>query len=401
LYFLRVKAHPTIAYLAQGKVWLKPGNANPQLVQSPYANSVHEKSIRAQQRNSWKSQGGGNFLSGPTLWGGAAGQGPLPVLATSISRGENPGHLIYSVESGPLCALLASENFGAEEKRLWNNNNFKLHQVRANPKSGDLAFSIVHTNGTANLGIKLKDESGIKELTEGDSVDTSPQWLAGEGRKIIYQSAGVGRDRQGNYLALGPFSLQELDLDSAEVTTLLEDETADFLAPRADNQGNLYFIRRPYEPTKPVNIFQVAKDLILFPLRMLYAIFQFFNVFSMMFTGKKLSTAGDSQAKHLDLKQMLLWGNLVRAEKSDGKDTDNLVPANWQLIRRSSTGTEEILGKNVLAFDLAANGDIVYSNGNAVFHLNASGKREKILSAPMIEQVVFLEDQPPDPATAA
>lgn len=391
----------SIAYLAQGKVWLKLGDAKPRLVQSPYATNVHEKAIRAQQRNSWKSQGGG-FLAGPALWGsGAAAQGPQPVLVTSISRGENPGHIIYSVESGPLCALLAAENFGAEEKRLWNNSNLKLQHVRSNPKTGDLAFSLVHANGTANLGIKLKDESGIKELTEGDSVDTSPQWLAGEGRKIIYQSAGVGRDRQGNYLALGPFSLQELDLDSAEITTLMEDEQTDFLSPRVDEQGTLYFIRRPYAPAKPVSIFHVAKDLILFPFRLLYALFQYFNFFSMLYAGKKLNTAGDSRARHLDMKQMMLWGNMIQAQQSGGEEAADLVPASWQLIRRKADGTEDVLAKNVLAYDLDDSGDIVYSNGNAIFRLTAAGKRERILSAAMIEQVVFLEGQPTEPTAPA
>lgn len=397
-----MNAHPSIAYLAQGKVWLKLGDAKPQLVQSPYATNVHEKAIRAQQRNSWKSQGGGGLLSGPSLWGSAAaGQGPAPVLVTSISRGENPGHIVYSVESGPLCALLAAENFGAEEKRLWNNSNLRLQHIRSNPKTGDLAFSLVHTNGTANLGIKLKDESGIKELTEGDSVDTSPQWLTGEGRKIIYQSAGVGRDRQGNFLALGPFSLQELDLDSAEITTVMEDDKTDFLSPRVDEQGTLYFIRRPYAPAKPVSIFQVAKDLLMFPFRLLYALFQYFNFFSMLYAGKKLSTAGDSRTRHLDLKQMMLWGNMIQAQQAEGEDAADLVPASWQLIRRTATGTEEVLAKNVLAYDLDGNGDIVYSNGNAIFLLTAAGKRERILSAAMIEQVVFLAGQPPAPTAAA
>jgi hypothetical protein len=391
-----VKAQISIAYLAQGKVWLKLGDAKPQLVQSPYATNVHEKAIRAQQRNSWKGQGGGGLLSGPTLWGGGgAAQGPMPVLATSITRGENPGHLIYSVESGPLCALLAAENFGAEEKRLWNNNNLRLHHVRANPRTGDLAFSIVHSNGTANLGIKLKDESGIKELTEGDSVDTSPQWRAGEGRKIIYQSAGVGRDRQGNYLALGPFSIQELDLDSTEITTHLEDDNTDFLSPRTSDDGTLYFIRRPYAPNRPVSIFHVAKDLVLFPFRLLYAFFQYFNFFSMLYTGKKLSTAGNSKTKHLDMKQMMLWGNMVRAQQAEGDETVDLVPASWQLVRRKPDGKEEILAKNVLAYDLTSAGDLIYSNGNAIFHLTSAGKREKILSAAMIEQVVFLESPSP------
>ena len=380
----------SIAYLAQGKIWLKQGGAQPQLIQSPYASNVYEKAIRAQQRNSWKSQGGG-FLSGPSLWGGGAGaHGPQPVLATSISRGETPGHLVYSVESGPLCALLAAENFGAEEKRLWNNNNLRLQHVHAHPQTGDLAFSIVHANGTANLGIKLKDESGIKELTEGDSVDTSPQWVAGERRKIIYQSAGVGRDRQGNYLALGPFSIQELDLDSAEIKTVLEADGTDFLLPRVDNQGALYFIRRPYAPGQPVNLFQVAKDLLLAPFRLVYAVFQYFNFFSMLYTGKKLSQTGDSKARPLDMKQMMLWGNLVRAQQAEIDESVDLVPANWQLVRIGKYGQEEILAKNVLAYDFADNGDIIYSNGNAVFHLPAGGKAERMLSAAMIEQVVFL-----------
>lgn len=388
-----MKAQISIAYLAQGKIWLKQGDTQPQLIQSPYAANVYEKSIRAQQRNSWKSQGGG-FLSGPVLWGGGgAAQGPQPVLATSISRGENPGHIVYSVESGPLCALLAAENFGAEEKRLWNNNNLRLQHVRSNPGTGDLAFSIIHSNGTANLGIKFKEESGIKELTEGDSVDTSPQWVVGERRKIIYQSAGVGRDRQGNYLALGPFSIQELDLDSTEITTLVEDDKTDFLSPRVDEQGALYFIRRPYAPGQPVGFLQVAKDLLLAPFRLLYAIFQYFNFFSMLYTGKKLSNAGDAKARQMDMKQMMLWGNLVRAQQAEGDEPSDLVPSNWQLVRQGRNGSQEVLAKNVLAYDLAGNGDIIYSNGNAIFHLPADGKAERIMSAPMIEQVVFLEGQ--------
>ena len=72
----------TIAYLAQGKVRLKIGSAPPRTVESPYANTIREREVRAQQRNSWKAQGGG-FLSGGMLWGqrGAA-QGPTPVVVT-------------------------------------------------------------------------------------------------------------------------------------------------------------------------------------------------------------------------------------------------------------------------------------------------------------------------------
>src|SRR5882672_251381 len=96
----------TIAYLAQGKVRLKVENEPPRIVESPYANQIREREVRAQQRNSWKAQGGG-FLSGSVLWGqrGTA-QGPTPVIVTSISGSADKGRLIYSLESDSLCALL-------------------------------------------------------------------------------------------------------------------------------------------------------------------------------------------------------------------------------------------------------------------------------------------------------
>jgi hypothetical protein len=383
---------PTIAYLAQGKVRLKIGNEPLRTVESPYANQIREREVRAQQRNSWKAQGGG-FLSGAMLWGqrGAA-QGPTPVIVTSISGSADKGRIIYSLESGSLCALLAAENFGGEERRLWNNNNFKLQHVRACSRTGDLAFSATHANGTANIGVMFKDENSVKELTEGDSVDTSPQWAPGKPRKLVFQSAGVGRNRQGHFLALGPFSIQELNLDTAEMNTLLEDAKTDYLAPQITEDGSLYYIRRPYAPTEGLNFWRVIKDFFLFPFRLLYALFQFLNFFSMSFTGKKLSTAGDTRARELDMRQMMIYGNIIRAQQESGDDAPDLVPGSWQLARRSGNGREEILARGVLAYDVAADSTIAYSNGSAVFVISPDGKKERIVSERMIEQVVLLNN---------
>lgn len=383
---------PTLAYLAQGKVRLKVGDQPPRTVESPYADQIREREVRAQQRNSWKSQGGG-FLSGPMLWGqrGAA-QGPSPVTVTSISVAPDRGRLIYSLESGSLCALLATENFGAEERRLWNNNNFKLQHVRACARTGDLAFSTTHANGTANIGVMFKDENSVKELTEGDSVDTSPQWVPGNPRKLVFQSAGVGRDRHGHFLALAPFSIQELNLDTTEMNTLLEEEKTDFLAPRITEDGTLFYIRRPYAPTEGINPLRLVKDFCLFPFRLLFAVFQFLNFFSMSFTGKKLSTAGDTKARELDVRQMMIYGNVIRAQHDHGEEAPDLVPGSWQLARRPKGGKEEILARGVLAYDLGADGTIAYSNGNAIFLLTPGGQKTRVLSERMIEQVVLLPD---------
>ncbi len=381
---------PTIAYLAQGKVRLKVGDAPPRTVESPYADQIRDREVRAQQRNSWKSQGG-SFLSGSMLWGqrGAA-QGPTPVVVTSISGSEDKSRLIYSLESGSLCALLATENFGAEETRLWNNNNSKLQHVRACLRTGDLAFSVTHSNGTSNIGVMYKGETGVKEVTEGDSVDTSPHWMPGTPRKLLFQSAGVGRNQQGHFLALGPFGIQELNLDTAEMNTVLEDARTDYLAPQITEDGTLYYICRPYAPTEGLNPFRVVKDFFLFPFRLLFAVFQFLNFFSMSFTGRKLSTAGDTKARELDMRQMMIYGNIIRAQRETGDDAPGLVPGSWQLARRRQGGREEIIARGVLAFDIAADGTIAYSNGSAIFVISPDGNRERVVSERMIEQVVLL-----------
>src|SRR5689334_22606373 len=99
--------NPTVAYLAQGKIRVKAGATSPRTVDSVYGNDIREKAIRAQQKNSWKSAGSeGTFLSGAALWGKGGSSGEVPLAITSICGGKEPGALVYSLESGSLCALL-------------------------------------------------------------------------------------------------------------------------------------------------------------------------------------------------------------------------------------------------------------------------------------------------------
>jgi hypothetical protein len=98
-----------------------------------------------------------------------------------------------------------------------------------------------------------------------------------------------------------------------------------------------------------------------------------------------------------DLKQMLVWGNLIdadRAARENGLgDTDapNLVPASWQLVRRSSEGATDVLASSVLSFDIARYGAIIYSNGSAIHRIAPGESRgQRILVGSMIEQVTAL-----------
>jgi hypothetical protein len=387
-------ATPAIAYLAQGRIRIKTANDAPRTIDSTFGNSIREKAVRAQQKHSWKGAGNdGSPYSGAMVWGKAGMSGQdIPLIITSICSARDAGSLIYSLESDSLCALLEVSQLGAEERRLWNDNRTRIRHVAISRTSGNLVFSSLHENGTANIGVKTTGEGGYKELTEGDSFDTAPRWLPGQETKIVFQSAGIGRNERGQFAALGPFSLQQLDTETIEMTTLLEDPKFDYLAPQMLADGRLFYICRPYSAHPRINPLHTLKDLVLFPFRLGYAVFQFLNFFSAIFTGRKLTSAGGPKGNDMDMKQMMIWGNLVRAQgrprpEDEGAD---LVPKSWELRCRTASGETRTLASGVLAYDTNAEGGIVYTNGSAVFLLHPDGRKERILNERMIQQVFFL-----------
>ncbi len=384
---------PTIAYLAQGKIRVKQGIESPRTIDSVFGNSIREKAVRSQQKNSWKSPANdGSPFSGAMLWGKSAMPRDVPLAITSICGSKETGALVYSLESGSLCALLEITQLGADERRLWNDNSTKIVHVSVSRATGDMVFSVLHDNGTANIGVKMHGQGGFKELTEGDSFDTAPRWLPGEGSKIIFQSAGVGRNQRGHFLKLGPFSLQQLGTEAGDMTTILEDSHFDYLAPQVHADGRLFYIRRPYAEYERVKPLGVVKDVVLFPFRLLYAIFQFLNFFSSAFTGKKLTSAGGPKGNEMDLKQMMIWGNLVHAQRAGNAEEESadLVPKSWELHCRLANGETKTLASGVLAYDMAEDGSVLYTNGNAIFLLRPDGQKERILSERMIQQVFFV-----------
>lgn len=380
----------SVAYLTGGTVRLKSGDAPPRTVESPYGKGVHDKAVRSQQRHAWKGEGDG-MLSGGMLWGKSMpGGGPPPVLATSLARGPGDAQLLYSLSSGSLSALCEHDIARAEERRVWNDHQRRVEHLHVSPE-GHVACSVLHQNGTANIGILLHGEPGLGEVTEGDSVDTSPAWVPGPGRRIVYQSAGVGRNQHGHFTALAPFSVQLLNIDTAEMETLREDPHVDYLSPRLLEDGTLYYIRRPHAEHARIRPLRVLKDTVLLPFRLLYALFQFFNFFSMRYTGRKLSTPKGTPKRDQNVQQLMLWGNLIQAQQGDaaGEDVD-LVPSSWQLIRLHPDRDEEVVAKGVVAYDVAPDGTLVYSNGNAIFVRQPDGRTEKLLSERLIEQVILL-----------
>jgi hypothetical protein len=384
----------SIAYLAQGKIRVKAGSESPRTIESVFGNSIRDKAVRAQQKNSWKATGNDGSPFGAMLWGKATAPTDIPLVITSICSSHQPGAFLYSLESGSLCALLEVTGNGTDEQRLWNDNNIQLRHVSISRETGDMVFSALHQNGTANIGVKAQGQGGFKELTEGDSFDTAPRWVPGEGTKIVFQSAGIGRNIRGQFLKLGPFSIQQLDAERSEIITVLEDPKFDYLAPQVLADGRMFYIRRPYAAHLRFNPLIMLKDMVLFPFRVLFAIFQFLNFFSAAFTGHKLTSAGGPKGQDLDLKQMMIWGNLVRArpDADTQEEGADLVPKSWELRCRTANGKTETLAAGVLAYDTDADGNVIFTNGSAIFLLQPDGRKQAILRERLVQQVFFLPE---------
>jgi hypothetical protein len=94
----------------------------------------------------------------------------------------------------------------------------------------------------------------------------------------------------------------------------------------------------------------------------------------------------------MDMKQMMIWGNLVRAQQPATVEDEgaDLVPKSWELRCRANNGEIKTLAGGVLAYDIDADGRVVYTNGNAVFLLHPDGHKERVLNEHMIQQVFFV-----------
>ncbi len=391
------------AYLSQGKLHRRAAGAGEfEIVESAFGRSLRDRASQIHNRHAWKTQGrGAQFMYGMRAPDSGRDPGEFRVAITSVGRGPEPGSVFYTLETDEVAGIFTLDASGFEQ-RLFHTADFRVRHLATSGDRSEVAVSIVHPNFCTNIAVMKAEGTGLMEVTEGESVDLAPSWVAGSAaRRLVFQSAGIGRDGAGRFTRLGPSAIQLLDLDSGGLSTIAEEPDADLLGPRMLADGTLLYIRRPYTTgAARLSPLTILKDTALFPFRMTYAIFQFFNFFSMRYTGNPLSTSrGGAQQRQPDLKQMMIWGNLIDAAKAaegaDRSDTEapSIVPGSWQLMRRAPGGTPaEAIARGVLSFDATAAGDIVYSNGNAIYRLAASGspKPERVLKSAFIEQVAAL-----------
>jgi hypothetical protein len=382
--------NPPFIFLANGKVHFVNYAGQSFPLESAYAADLTAKALKAQERHGWKNENGNNFLSGPRLWGKGEPE-PLAIHFTSIAPGRTADEFLYTLRTSHLCAICSVKGEAAEEQRLWNHQSRRLAYLHVHPTLGHIVCSSEKPNGSAHILIRHAEDAALSEVTEGDSVDTAPSWIPGDGLRIVFQSGGIGRNKEGVFGGIGPFAIQQLNVESGELTTLAQESRFDLLTPRVALDGALYYIKRPYTGTIRASFWDVVKDFFLFPFRLGHAVFGFLNIFTMLYSGRQLKTVKTADAQQMPIPQMILFGNLLKAQQPDANNPNpGLVPESWQLIRKRPSAAEEILATRVLCFDVADDGAILFSNGIQITVMTPDGRKERVGENTFVQQVAFL-----------
>lgn len=376
------------AFLSNGLIFHRETGSDLKPLHSPYVEEAMERRERARERHSWKQGTSFNVAAG----GGARSfeVGDTPIRATSAAF-DITGDLLYFFKHESVGGLFRREAVTARELRVLLKTGLHLSDLAPSPDGSRVAASSLQSDQVANIALLDRDGSNYREVTGGDSVDSAPAWIPDAPGHLLFQSCGLARNEQGHIVAQGNATLQRLDMGSGNISTILEDAGYDYLKPRVSPAGHLLFIRRPYEAPR-YGVSTLLGDTLLFPYRLLRAVFHYLNFFSLMYSRKPLTSAS-GPAVQADMKHILLQGRRIDTEKALRRPrlvqgVPSLVPDDWMLISRSQAGEERILASNVASYDISPDGTIVYSNGRGVFVLERDGTSRLAQTDELVLEVV-------------
>ncbi len=385
-------------HIAKGELWLHDGaeGASPRKVESAFAREVIERDAQSRRNTGWKNaprEEQTGVIPNSMLWGKAgSAQGAMaPPRFLHVRAGAEADTLYYLLAVGGSVGLFRQHLAEQREVRLFHRTNFEALGFDYGAAADRIVLSRANPDATAHLEIYDTDGNCKGAITSGDCIDAAPSFVPSERTAVVFQSAGVARHPQGGHvMAVGHAAINRVDYASGRLETLIDDARYDHVGPRMDRAGNLYAIRRPYEKPATQKLTNTLTDTLLFPWRLLKAIFGYLNFFSMVYGREPLRSAGGPRTPQLDQDLGRLWlhGRMIELSKlaPDARANGGLVPRNWELIRRDAAGNVEVLAQYVVSFDLAPDGTVLYSNGFHVFALNG-GSKVALAQGELVENV--------------
>lgn len=387
----------TQAWVGDGKLMLASDAGRGIAWPSEFAARYERTHDAIQRRKAWKHSEREQLT---TPWGTTPAdlesQRPPPRIVHATA-GWEPGEIVYVLQVDDVCAVLKRDPAEPPaELRLHHGHDLRIESIDVDPTRDDAVLTVL---SGASSGLALMGRGGgrVREITEGDSRDGGATWVPGE-QAVVFHTSGVARNAQGWAVGREPFSIARLDLATGEIAPMQAKPDHDLVLPRIDDDGALWYIERPWEdPGQPPALTDWVSNLLLFPWRLLKAMFGWLDLFSRQYGGEELMPGGGAARKSQDEEKAFILGNVVdvaRAQREAEQAGDELpgrVPQDWVLCRRPADGGEpEVIAKGVLAYALAPDGVVLYSNGRGIWRRDAGGQVLRVAKDEAITTVVAL-----------
>ena len=301
-------------------------------LESKFVEEVRRREASIQRKTAWKTKGTGARFMGAEARGtsrAGAGAGVFHVRVSRPARDE----ILYALTTGVVSGIFAHDLATGTETRLVHGTEGDPLDLATSDEHAVLAFARRHKNGSCNLAVMRDDGGDVALVTDGDTVDGGPSWVpagrdAKDGRhQLVYASSGIGRDPAGVVAGFGPTEILLLDAERGDLETLVTHPEHDYLAPRMMQDGSLFAMRRPYHRGPPApTAAGTLKDGLLAPFRLMYAGFRYLDFFSMKYSGKPLTTTGDTKGRRVDARRLLERQNVAGSGDEEAQEAAMRAP---------------------------------------------------------------------------
>jgi hypothetical protein len=379
----------SLGIIADGRLFLVDENGGKIIHSSDFGVDIERRMDRIAEKKAWKSQGGGGMFGQGDTWGQQAQISRVKPRIEAVIKGSEADKFAYLLTTEAIGAFLEYNLAEEYERRVFHKEGFFASEFDRDPATGRLVCRFGRGHEATQIALLDSDGRDAKPVTEGDALDGCPSWDRSKEDTILFHSAGLAYSRQGYINGTAPYAIEQLNLRTSKLQTVLAAEDTDYLCPRTDSEGNLYFMSRNYEgpggPKPP--IWTTIKDTLLFPFRLARSFIDFFQIFSQLVSKKPLTTAGGPKKNGPEPVHLWLYGRLLTPDK-ENKD-DSLASADWKLNKRSPDGITTVLASHILAYDLHDDGTILASDGCNLRLIK--GKSNTVLTKiPLTESVRWL-----------
>jgi len=355
-----------IVFLSEGRINIFNNNTL-NVLNCEVADKYKQREREIRARNEWKNSGAGAMFTGSFHFEDDSKDFKLSIVGLSQSIDER---LVFSInyENGGGIYFKHLDT-SQPETPIFVNNKTRFFELSVS-KSGYIAVSSATDMFERHITLLRIDDTYPQDVTEGDCSDCNPKWSLKDENVLYYDSAGIAYSSNGHFAGYGPRSIYRLNVETGELAEVLEGDKFEYIQPFEDDEGNLYYIKRPYKVGSGK---MSAKDMVKAPGKVFRAFGGWLDFVSRRYTGESLKTGGANPAKGNPKSQGQLFvdGNLLEADKAlkrnaaAGDKNPGFVPRDWQLIRRNAAGNEEVLQAGVMSYSITKGG-IIYSNGKFV-----------------------------------